>query len=155
MDSNHRKNTLTELQSVPFSHSGTPPVFFTTTHSFCVLMKECAKVIVFFIMSKSVPKKNRKKLRRRKKKGEKKEKTRFFNFSSFSPVSLPALTIILSRNLIRQLLVLSHPEINYSYHNLRINLESLLILIQRLNHSERCLKKNYYDSIASSHCLLL
>ena len=60
MDSNHRKNTLTELQSVPFSHSGTPPVFFTATHSFCVLMKECAKVIVFFIMSKSVPKKNEK-----------------------------------------------------------------------------------------------
>jgi hypothetical protein len=65
MDSNHRKNTLTELQSVPFSHSGTPPVFFTTTHSFCVLVKECAKVIVFFIMSKTVPKKNAKKIKRR------------------------------------------------------------------------------------------
>ena len=71
MDSNHRKNTLTELQSVPFSHSGTPPVFLITTHSFCVLMKECAKVIVFFIMSKSVPKKNEKKLRGGKKKGGK------------------------------------------------------------------------------------
>ena len=67
MDSNHRKNTLTELQSVPFSHSGTPPVFFITTRSFCVLVKECAKVIVFFIMSKSVPKK-------KQKKGEKGEK---------------------------------------------------------------------------------
>ena len=66
MDSNHRKNTLTELQSVPFSHSGTPPVFFVTTHSFCVLVKECAKVIVFFIMSKTVPKKNAKKIKRRK-----------------------------------------------------------------------------------------
>jgi hypothetical protein len=65
MDSNHRKNTLTELQSVPFSHSGTPPVFLTTTHSFCVLVKECAKVIVFFIMSKTVPKKNAKKIKRR------------------------------------------------------------------------------------------
>lgn len=117
MDSNHRKNTLTELQSVPFSHSGTPPVFFTTIHTFCVLMKECAKVIVFFIMSKSVPKKNRKKLRRRKKKGEKKEKMRFLKFSSFSPVSLPPLTIILSRNLIRQLLVLYRLEIDYSCRN--------------------------------------
>jgi hypothetical protein len=66
MDSNHRKNTLTELQSVPFSHSGTPPVFFVTTLSFSVLVKECAKVIVFFIMSKSVPKKNAKKIKRRK-----------------------------------------------------------------------------------------
>jgi hypothetical protein len=64
MDSNHRKNTLTELQSVPFSHSGTPPVFFITTRSFCVLVKECAKVIVFFIMSKPVPKKNEKKTRK-------------------------------------------------------------------------------------------
>jgi hypothetical protein len=63
MDSNHRKNTLTELQSVPFSHSGTPPVFFITTHSFCVLVKECAKVIVIFIMSKTVPKKNAKKMK--------------------------------------------------------------------------------------------
>jgi hypothetical protein len=89
MDSNHRKNTLTELQSVPFSHSGTPPVFFITTHSFCVLVKECAKVIVFFIMSKSVPKKNEKKIRGGKKKGEKEESTAFFRFSSFSPVSFP------------------------------------------------------------------
>lgn len=67
MDSNHRKNTLTELQSVPFSHSGTPPVFFIATHSYYVLMKECAKVIVFFIMSKTVPKKNAKKTRKRRK----------------------------------------------------------------------------------------
>ena len=74
MDSNHRKNTLTELQSVPFSHSGTPPVFFTTIHTFCVLMKECAKVIVFFIMSKTVPKKNAKKIMRRKEKRRKEGK---------------------------------------------------------------------------------
>ena len=73
MDSNHRKNTLTELQSVPFSHSGTPPVFFVTTHSFCVLVKECAKVIVFFIMSKTVPKKNVKKMKKRKEVREKEE----------------------------------------------------------------------------------
>ena len=84
MDSNHRKNTLTELQSVPFSHSGTPPVFFITTHSFCVLMKECAKVIVFFIMSKSVPKKNQKKTRKGKKEeGKQEERTKFLSFSIF------------------------------------------------------------------------
>jgi hypothetical protein len=71
MDSNHRKNTLTELQSVPFSHSGTPPVFFVTTLSFSVLVKECAKVIVFFIMSKAVPKKNAKKIKKGKKLGRK------------------------------------------------------------------------------------
>jgi polyferredoxin len=73
MDSNHRKNTLTELQSVPFSHSGTPPVFFVTTLSFSVLVKECAKVIVFFIMSKAVSKKNAKKIKKRKEIREKGE----------------------------------------------------------------------------------
>ena len=89
MDSNHRKNTLTELQSVPFSHSGTPPVFFTATHSFCVLMKECAKVIVFFIMSKTVPKKNAKKTRKgEKEERRQKEGTKFLSFFLF-PFSLP------------------------------------------------------------------
>ena len=85
MDSNHRKNTLTELQSVPFSHSGTPPVFFTATHSFCVLMKECAKVIVFFIMSKSVPKKNEKKGEKEEGRQEKRE---ILLIPTLSPVSL-------------------------------------------------------------------
>jgi hypothetical protein len=117
MDSNHRKNTLTELQSVPFSHSGTPPVFFITTHSFCVLVKECAKVIVFFIMSKSVPKKNKKKLRGGKKKGEKEENKGLLPFSSFSPISLLSLATILFQNLIHLLLVLCHLEINYSCRN--------------------------------------
>ncbi len=84
MDSNHRKNTLTELQSVPFSHSGTPPVFFATTLSFSVLVKECAKVIVFFIMSKSVPKKNAKKTKKgEKEKGEREKRQDFYNFSVF------------------------------------------------------------------------
>ena len=84
MDSNHRKNTLTELQSVPFSHSGTPPVFLITTHSFCVLVKECAKVIVFFIMSKSVPKKNEKKYGEERKKEERRKGKHFSDFLLFS-----------------------------------------------------------------------
>jgi hypothetical protein len=37
-------------------------------------VKECAKVIVFFIMSKSVPKKNAKKIKRRKEIGRKEGK---------------------------------------------------------------------------------
>ena len=65
MDSNHRRNTPAELQSAPFGHSGTPPFSFLATLSFSVLVKECAKVSVFFIKSKVVPKKYEKKEKRR------------------------------------------------------------------------------------------
>lgn len=121
MDSNHRKNTLTELQSVPFSHSGTPPVFFITTHSFCVLVKECAKVIVFFIMSKAVPKKNQKKRIKRRKGGKetggKGEFTDFFPFLLFFFLLSCSKFIILSQNLIRLPWDLYRLGIDYSYRN--------------------------------------
>ena len=58
MDSNHRRHSPADLQSAPFGHSGTPPFSLHESLSFCVPVKECAKVIVFFIMSKGVPKKN-------------------------------------------------------------------------------------------------
>ena len=62
MDSNHRRNTPAELQSAPFGHSGTPPYHLTLILPFSILVKECAKVSVFFIMSKVVTKKNEKKM---------------------------------------------------------------------------------------------
>lgn len=50
MDSNHRKHTLTDLQSVPFGHSGMPPNIINVLKRTPFFERECKDKGNFFFV---------------------------------------------------------------------------------------------------------